>query len=42
MLTDVDMYLFFEKGMRSGFSYISAKDSKANKKYLKFYEAKQE
>ena len=36
-----DMYLFFEKGMRSEVSYISKKYSKANNKYLKSYDPKQ-
>ena len=29
---DVDMYLFFEKGMRAGVSYICKRYSKANSK----------
>ena len=36
-----DMYIFFEKGTRSGVSYISNRHSKANKKYLKSYDPKQ-
>ena len=36
------MYLFFEKGMRVGVSYISKRYSKANNKYLKSFDPKQE
>ena len=36
------MYLFFQKGMRGGVSYISKRYSKANNKYLKSYDPKQE
>ena len=42
LISDADMYLLFEKGMRGGVSYISKRYSKANKKYLKFYDPKQE
>ena len=37
-----DMYLFFKKGMRSGFSQISKKYNETNNKYWKSYEPKQE
>ena len=37
-----DMYLFFEKGMRGGISYISKRYSLSNKKYSKTYDPKQE
>ena len=36
------MYIFFEKGTRSGTSYISNRYSKANNKYLKSYDVKEE
>ena len=32
------MYIFFEKGMRGGTSYISDKYSKINNKNLKYYD----
>ena len=37
-----NMYIFFEKGTRVGVSYISKRYIKANNKYLKFYDSKQE
>ena len=36
-----DICLFFEKGIRSGFSYISKRHSKLKKRYLKSYDPKQ-
>ena len=36
------MYIFFEKGMRGGVSYISNRYSKANNKYFKSYDPNQE
>ena len=37
-----DMYISFEKCTRGGISYISDRCSKANIKYLKSYDPKQE
>ena len=42
LISDPDMYIFFEKGMRDGVSYISNRYSKANNKHLKSYDPKQE
>ena len=42
LISDADMYLFFEKGMRGGISYISKRYSKAKNNYLKSYDLKQE
>ena len=42
LIPDPDLHLFLEKGRRSGVSYISNRYSKANKKYLKSYDPKQE
>ena len=36
----VDIYVFFEKGMRGGVSYIFKRYSKARNKYLKSYDPK--
>ena len=42
LIPDPDVYIFFEKGTRGRISYISNRCSKANNKYLKSYESKQE
>ena len=40
-ISDPDVYIFFEKGMRDGVPCISNRYSKANNKYLKFNDPKQ-
>ena len=42
LITDPGMFIFFEKGTAGRISYISNRYSKANNKYLKFYDPKQE
>ena len=42
LITDPNMYIFFEKGTRGAISYISNRYSKVNNKYLKSYDPKQE
>ena len=41
LITDLDLYIFFEKGTRGEISYISNRYSKTNKKYLKSYDPKE-
>ena len=36
--SDIEMYLFLEKGLRGGISYIAKRYSKANNKYMKYYD----
>ena len=36
-ISDIDMYLFVEKGMRDGFYYIAKRYSEANNKYIKLF-----
>ena len=43
LLPDLDMYIFLTcKGTRGGISYVSNRYSKANDKYLKSYDPKEE
>ena len=41
-ISDADIYLFLEKYMRGGFSYISKRYNKASNRYLKSYKSKKE
>ena len=39
-ISDIDKYLYIEKGLRGGTSYISKRYSKTNNKYLNDYDPK--
>ena len=39
-ISDMDKYLFTEKGLRGGISYISKRYAKANNKYINDYDSK--
>ena len=39
-ISDTDMYLFTEKWLRGGISYIAKRYAKANNKYMKDYDPK--
>ena len=39
LISDIDLHLFIEKGMRGGISYIAKRHSKANNKYMKCYDS---
>ena len=39
-ISDIDKYLFIEKGLRGEISYIGKRYAKANKKYMNAYDPK--
>ena len=40
-ISDIDQYLFIEKGTRGGISYIAKRYAKANNKYLNDYNSEE-
>ena len=42
LVSDPNMFIFFEEGMKGGISYISNRYGKANNKCLKSYDPKEE
>ena len=41
-ISDIDKYLFIEKGLRGGIFYIAKKHSRADNKYLNDYDPKKQ
>ena len=41
-MSDTDKYLFIEKGLRGGISYIAKRYAKANNKYMNDYDPKKQ
>ena len=42
LVSEIDMHLFNENGIRGGISYIAKRDSKANNKYIECYDSSKE
>ena len=42
LISDTEMHLFIEKGMRGSISYIAKRYSKANNKYMESYDSSEE
>ena len=42
LISDNDMHLVIEKGMRGGISYIAKRHNKANNKYMECYDSSKE
>ena len=42
LISDIDMHLFINKGLRGGISYIAKKHSKANNGYTECYDSSKE
>ena len=42
LISDIDIHLFIEKGMRGGISYVAKMHSKANNKYMECYDSSKE
>ena len=42
LISDIDMHLFIEKGMRGGISYIAKRYNKANNQYMWNYDSNEE
>ena len=42
LISDIDMHLFIQKGMRGGISYIAKRYSIAKNKYIKCYDSSEE